>query len=102
MISTQTITRSSRTPIAMVKLVIASPPATCRDFQRMIGYPYAMKFGSVATLQEWSDLSFPIARAWPERRLRQRLEVATTLRPRNLAPIAIAAPTNQRQLASGL
>ena len=29
------------------------------------------------------------------------LEVGATLRPRNSAPIATAAPTDQRQLASG-
>jgi hypothetical protein len=34
-------------------------------------------------------------------RPRHRLEVGPTLRPRNSAPIADAAPTDQRQLAGG-
>jgi len=34
-------------------------------------------------------------------RPRHRLEMGAALRPRNSAPIATAAPTDQRQLASG-
>ena len=34
-------------------------------------------------------------------RPRHRLEVGPALRPRNSAPIATAAPTDQRQLAGG-
>ena len=38
---------------------------------------------------------------WTFGRLRHRLEVGPTLRPPNSAPIATAAPTDQRQLAGG-